>query len=149
MSDRIAILVVEDEVLIRELLLVTLEDAGYAVASACDGAEALAMIEADDASFDALLTDINLSGRAVEGPSVDNRPVDGWRVARRAREIDGDLPVVYMTGGNAHEWAANGVPNSLLVLKPFATAQIVTALSQLINAAQMARAQAPALEGSK
>ena len=71
----------------------------------------------------ALVTDINLgSGK-----------LDGWNVARCAREIDPDFPVVYMTGDSADEWASKGVPNSILITKPFAPAQLVTAISQLLN----------------
>jgi hypothetical protein len=57
-------------------------------------------------------------------------------VAKRARELNELLPVVYMTGGNGHEWASQGVPNSILITKPFAPAQIVTAVSQLLNTAE-------------
>ena len=38
-----------------------------------------------------------------------------------------------MTGSEAQEWASKGVPNSILVTKPFAPAQIVTAVAQLLN----------------
>jgi len=40
---------------------------------------------------------------------------------------------VYMTGAAAGHWAAQGVPNSILLAKPFAPAQLVTALSNLLN----------------
>jgi hypothetical protein len=75
-------------------------------------------------------------------PQVDRQPggllrlgrgPTGWDVARRARELNEDLPIVYMTGGNGHEWASQGVPNSILIAKPFAPAQIVTAVSHLLN----------------
>ena len=59
---------------------------------------------------------------------------NGWAVAHRARELHPDVPVIYMTGGSAADWSANGVPNSILVPKPFAPAQIVTAVAQLLNA---------------
>ncbi|MDE4586356.1 response regulator [Sinorhizobium meliloti] len=59
---------------------------------------------------------------------------DGWSVARVAREIDPDMPVVYVTGHGALEWPSRGVANSILLEKPFALAQLVTAVSQLLNA---------------
>src|SRR3954467_16001741 len=49
--------------------------------------------------------------------------IRGWDVARRARANNPALPVVYITGANAHEWAAQGVPQSLLLAKPFAPAR--------------------------
>jgi len=59
----------------------------------------------------------------------------GWDVAKRARELNGMLPVIYMTGAAAGDWPSNGVPNSVLVAKPFAPAQIVTAVTHLLNSA--------------
>ena len=57
----------------------------------------------------------------------------GWEVAKQAREIDPAFPIVYMTGAAADDWASHGVPNSILLVKPFAPAQLVTAVSQLLN----------------
>ena len=70
----------------------------------------------------ALITDVNLGGELT-----------GWDVARNARENFPTLPVVYVTGDSAHEWAARGVPNSILVSKPFVSAQIVNAVATLLN----------------
>ena len=69
------------------------------------------------------MTDINLLGR-----------FDGWEVARVAREIDPAFPIIYMTGAAADEYPSKGVPNSILLNKPFAPAQLLTAVSQLLNA---------------
>lgn len=69
-----------------------------------------------------MLTDIQL-GR---GP-------DGWEVARHARELVPEMPVVYISGDSAHEWTARGVPDSIMVSKPFVDAQIITAVSTLLN----------------
>jgi two-component system cell cycle response regulator CpdR len=44
------------------------------------------------------------------------------------------MPVIYMTGTHGEDWASKGVPNSVLLTKPFAPAQLVTALSNLLNA---------------
>jgi len=41
--------------------------------------------------------------------------------------------VVYVTGGEGHDWSSLGVPNSVLITKPFAPAQVLTAVSQLLN----------------
>ena len=34
---------------------------------------------------------------------------------------------------SAEDWASKGVPNSIMLAKPFAPAQLVTAVAQLIN----------------
>jgi DNA-binding response OmpR family regulator len=49
------------------------------------------------------------------------------------REIDPEFPIVYMTGTSADDYGSLGVPNSILLNKPFAPAQLVTAVSQLLN----------------
>jgi hypothetical protein len=69
------------------------------------------------------VTDVSVRGR-----------IDGWEVARRAREIDPEFPIVYMSGTSAADWPSKGVPNSIMLAKPFARAQLVTAVSQLLNA---------------
>ena len=125
----LVVFVVEDEVLIQPLLIEPLEEAGYKVLVASSGAEAIMLLDGQEAaSIRALVTDVNL------GPSSPS----GWDIARRAREIHSDIPVVYVTGDSAHDWPSQGVPNSLLISKPFAPAQIITAVSQLINQATSA-----------
>jgi DNA-binding response OmpR family regulator len=120
----VLVFIVEDEPLIQDLLETPLRDGGYDVAKATCGEDAIAMLEADGSSYQALITDVNL-GRGR---------LSGWDVAKRARELNPALPVIYMTGDSGHDWAANGVPNSIMLLKPFAPAQVVTAVSQLLNA---------------
>jgi DNA-binding NtrC family response regulator len=117
----IHIFVVEDDPLVQDLLEDSLTEGGFAVVKATSGEDAIRMLDARGAVFNALVTDINLTGKLL-----------GWQVAKHARESHPEIPVVYMTGGD-HDWAANGVPNSVLVSKPFAAAQIVTAVSQLLN----------------
>lgn len=123
MPDEVFIFVVEDDVLIQLSLKSSLEDSGFGVAVASTGKQAIEMLDGFGVQYRALVTDVDL------GLSKLN----GWAIAKRAREINNDLPVIYMTGKSAHEWGANGVPNSVLLQKPFATAQLVTAISQLLN----------------
>jgi DNA-binding response OmpR family regulator len=117
-------MVVEDEELIQALLHDALEEAGFAVVAAPGGAAALGIMDARHSELAGLVSDIRLG----KGP-------DGWNVARHARELRPNLPVVYMTGNSAADWSVNGVPKSVLVQKPFAAAQVVTALSTLLNEA--------------
>ncbi|MFN3515504.1 MAG: response regulator [Phenylobacterium sp.] len=117
-EDAPLVLYVEDEPAVLELGVSALEEGGFRVASASTGAGAIRQLEAPDAAFAALVTDIDLG---------DNS--SGWDVARRARELFPDLPVVYVSGGSAHEWASRGVPGSVMLTKPFALAQLVVAVS--------------------
>jgi hypothetical protein len=53
-------------------------------------------------------------------------------VSRHARELKPDFPVIYVTGDSAADWPVNGVPNSILLQKPYAAAQILTAISSVL-----------------
>ena len=123
MSDLVVILVVEDDHLIQGVIEEALTDGGFEPAIAASGEEAVTLLNGGNTKYRALVTDINLIGK-----------MDGWAVAKRAREIDAAFPIIYMTGASADQWASNGVPNSILLTKPFAPAQLVTAISNPLNA---------------
>src|ERR1700730_14974274 len=123
MQDLPMILVVEDDHLIQSLAEEALGDGGFETAVVAAGEEALNLLSESKTNYRALVTDINLGqGR-----------MDGWEVARRAREMEAEFPVVYMSGDGAADWSSKGVPNSVMLEKPFAPAQLVTAVSQLLN----------------
>src|ERR1700736_4519681 len=122
MADLLVIMVVEDEQLIRNLVEEALSDGGFEPAISASGEEAVTLLRGNRNHYRALVTDINLLGR-----------IDGWEVARQAREIDPAFPILYITGAHADRWPSQGVPNSVLLTKPFAPAQLVTAVSQLLN----------------
>ena len=127
----ILILIVEDDALIQLDLEHALHDGGYATITDVSGEAAMAKLETEP-NVRALITDINLKNEA-----------SGWDVARRARELFPDLPVIYVTSAAAEEWTSQGVPKSLLIQKPFAPAQITTAVSQLLNSADVVPAPNP------
>ena len=120
-----AILLVEDEFLIAAMIEEPLVEGGFEVVPVGNGAKALAELDVDASRFRALVTDIRLG----KGP-------DGWEIARRARELVPGIPVVYVSGDSAPDWTSKGVPDSVMVVKPFAAAQIVTALATLITDAE-------------
>jgi DNA-binding response OmpR family regulator len=122
LQDVIVIMVVDQ--VIQGLVEESLTEAGFEPAIAASGEEAVTLLKGNRSHYRALVTDINLLGT-----------MDGWKVAKQAREIDPTLPIVYMTGTAADEWASQGVPNSVLLTKPFAPAQLVTAVAQLLNSA--------------
>ena len=124
MTKGIRVFIVEDEEAILHILEEELTESGFSIVTAGSGEEAIRMLELEASSYKALITDVNLSG-----------DVTGWDVGKYAREMNDRIAVVYMTGASAHDWASRGVPNSLLMLKPFAVAQAVTAVAQLVNAA--------------
>ena len=120
------LLLVEDDAAVRELLSEELSESGFQVRAESGGAQAMAALEEDSARFSAVITDIRL------GPGPD-----GWEIGRRARELSSDMAIVYMSGDSSHEWSASGVPNSVIVAKPFVPAQILTAVTMMLNEAAM------------
>ena len=118
------ILLVEDEPLVMLVAQDALEAGGFVVLPAQLSSEALKILESRSADLAGLVTDIRLPGDS-----------NGWDIARRARELRADLSVVYTTGDSAADWPAQGVPNSVVVQKPYAGAQLLTAISTLITAA--------------
>ena len=115
------LLYVEDDHFVQELVEVSLRDAGFSLVIASNGADASEALGKNPDSFRGLITDVNLD----DGP-------DGWEVARRARKLNREIAVVYVTGASGHEWRSNGVANSILILKPFAPARLVVAISSLL-----------------
>ena len=113
---------VEDDQLVQSLVEETLSDGGFQPATAASGEEAVTLLKAAKGKYRALVTDINLQ-----------RKMDGWEVAQHAREIDPEFPVIYMSGAATAEWSSKGVPNSIMLSKPFAPAQLLTAISNLLN----------------
>ena len=118
----IILLLVEDDETLQNLMEIALSDEGFEVVLVSNGTKAIAELDADGARFKGLVTDIRLGA----GPN-------GWDVGRRAREVVSGLPVVYMSGDSAHEWSANGVPESIMLQKPFVPAQLITAITTLLN----------------
>ena len=122
MSDATAILYVEDEPLIRELVAMILQDGWFKALIMPNGAAALHALEANAASICIVITDINLG-----------IPPDGWEVARCARTLNNSVPVIYVSGDSTHEWTSKGVSNSVMIRKPFNDTQIMDAISSLLK----------------
>lgn len=120
--DEIAVLVVEDEPLILLDVETALTEAGFEVVSVSDAAKAIDAFDAEPTKFKALVTDIRLG----EGKS-------GWEIARHLRQANATIPVIYASGDGAIHWGAEGVPGSVMISKPYALPQIITALSTLLN----------------
>jgi len=124
MNELPVILVIEDEDSIQAVVEEALTEGGFTTDVVASGEEALTLFSGGLRSYKALVTDVGLKGR-----------LSGWEVAAKIRETDPGFPVIYMSGAHADEWASRGVPNSIMLAKPFAPAQIVTAVAQLLNSA--------------
>jgi two-component system, OmpR family, response regulator len=112
------ILVVEDEVVVRDLLVAELQDAGYDVIAVDAGEPALAILQDRQQEVDWLFTDIRLPG-----------VIDGWRVADEFRLTHPFRPVVYATAYAPEQ--ERQLQGSYFFRKPYHPAQIVAAFRRL------------------
>ncbi len=119
------ILIADDEPRIGEPLKAALSEAGFGVRYVKSPADALRSIESE--GLLALITDVQLGS-----------DVDGWAVARRARERQPELPIVYISGTCAADHRSRGVPDSLMLRKPFVPAQLLRALRELLDQGALA-----------
>lgn len=116
------LLYVEDEVLIREMVLDAFENSGFSVIAASTAAQAMAALEDSAGEICGLITDIQL-----------NSELSGWDIARLARAMNPGMPVIYASGANGHDWPAQGVAGSVMITKPFVPAELVSAMIALLG----------------
>ena len=119
------VLLVEDELLLREMAADALAERGFAVVAVASGEEALQYLLVGHLA-DALFTDIHLAGE-----------MDGSTLVTLARQLRPELPVVY-TSGNALPEQIKPVSGSIFVAKPYNPAAIAQTLKGLIDATQAA-----------
>ena len=119
------VLLVDDEDTVRETLVASLEDAGFAVLAAGNGTQALALLEADE-PVEVLVTDLSMPG------------MGGLALIREARLRRPGLPAVLLTGyaGDAAHLAVSGAPPGAfsLLRKPVSVAQLVDRIEMVLAA---------------
>jgi two-component system, response regulator PdtaR len=101
------ILVVEDEALIAEMVAEALQEQGFHVFVASNGADALCYVESG-AAVDALFTDIHLPGG-----------MNGSELASRVRSLRPEIPVVYASGRWRPTDRERLVPRAAFLPKPY------------------------------
>jgi CheY-like chemotaxis protein len=112
-------LVVEDEWIVRDLIVSELKAQGWTVAEAATGEDALALLA--NREVHVLLTDIQLAGIMY-----------GWEVAHAMRAAIPELPVIYASGNTPDP--SQRVDGSLFFPKPYDPADVVAACHHLIAA---------------
>ncbi|NER59921.1 response regulator [Pseudomonas sp. MAFF212428] len=122
------ILVVDDEYLITDILGLALEDAGYEVEKAANGAKA--MDELRKVRFDLVITDYMM-------PTMN-----GEEFAKQVREDDAlkHLPIVLMSGAQADIGKDKPGLFNEVIAKPFDLDALVAKVRSLIDPPDTARA---------
>jgi CheY-like chemotaxis protein len=124
-AGRIRVLFVEDEFFIREWIAQSLSEQGFAVDSVTNAVDALLHITR--APIDVLLTDINLPGG-----------MDGTALARRVRELQPDVAVIYASARAAMLQQEARVPGSLVLPKPYEPAVLGRLVAAAVRTAAVA-----------
>jgi len=119
-----AILVVEDEVLIRLVIADYLRECGFKVYEAGTALEAIAVLESDKASIDLVFSDVRLPG-----------DMNGFALAQWTRKNRPGLPVVLTSGDSKKSEAAKELcENEPFFAKPYDVQLVVAHIRTLIDA---------------
>lgn len=121
MNKSIRILVIEDEVAIREGLCDLLVFHGYAVESAENGTEGLR--KAQSGKFHLVLLDIMLPG------------MDGYEICNRIRSDDREQPIIMLTARDSDEDIIHGLKLGAddYVAKPFSIQQLLLRIEAVLR----------------
>jgi PAS domain S-box-containing protein len=116
------VLVVEDDTVVRALIVEVLQDLGYHAIEAADGPSGLKFLESGR-HIDLLVTDVGLPG------------LNGRQLADRARVVRPDLKVLFITGYADNAAMASGFlpPGMEMITKPFAVESLATRIRSLIE----------------
>jgi heterodisulfide reductase subunit A2 len=123
------VLVVDDEMVVRDSLKEWLADEGFSATMAASGEEALECLSAQ--TFDAMLLDIKMPG------------MDGVEVLKKAKDLFPALPVVMMTAYATVETAVEAMKIGALdyLIKPFDPEALVARIVDLFEQRQVAQGQ--------
>ena len=123
------ILVVDDEVDIRELVAGILSDEGYAVRTASNSEEALAGIRARKPAL--LILDIWMQGGGM----------DGLELLDMVKELDPDLPVIMISGHGNIETAVSAIKRGAydFLEKPFKSDRLLLVVQRALEALALRR----------
>jgi CheY-like chemotaxis protein len=121
-ADGETVLVVEDDSIVRELIVEVLNDLGYAALEAADGSAGLEILQSGR-RIDLLISDIGLPG------------LNGRQVADAARLLRPELKVLFMTGYAKNTAFTSGLLDSgmEMITKPFAMEALAARIRNIIE----------------
>jgi two-component system cell cycle sensor histidine kinase/response regulator CckA len=119
-SGRGRILLVEDEDGVRAIAATQLKSRGYEVEEACDGEEALEILEEDPGSFDLVISDVVMPG------------IDGPTLIKEAKDLLGNARILFMSGYAERDVAEklDGDREVAFMPKPFTVKQLAERVKQ-------------------
>lgn len=115
-QDSVRVLVVDDDPAVLRMVKSMLEHAGFNVATARNGADALAVVQAHPGVIDIVLSDVQMPG------------IDGTELAEKLGQIAKDLPVMLMSG-----FTRAISPARPFIRKPFGPAALVAFIENTLS----------------
>jgi signal transduction histidine kinase len=121
-----ALLVVDDEPAVRQLLKRQLADRGYRVLEASGGAEALQLLQTRGREIHLVVSDVAMPG------------MSGVELARQAAAVDPLIPFVFVSGQPRESLAEYGdpAPHGIVIEKPFSSDELAKAVRGVLNQRQ-------------
>jgi two-component system cell cycle response regulator CpdR len=104
MSRLDTILLADDDPDLREMIVATLVEAGYAVLTAADGYDAVRVLSENWVNL--LITDVTMPG------------IDGFELARQAKVMRPSIHVIYLSGYSAAAGKSGGPTYGPVLQKP-------------------------------
>jgi len=120
-AQRSRVLLVEDEFLLADMVAEVLGEHGFEVFTAANAKDALRHLTCGS-PCDILLTDIKLAGG-----------IDGTALARLARVLRPNLPVVYASGSYRAIEELDAVSGAIFVHKPYNPDKLCEVLSEITS----------------
>jgi len=114
------VLVVDDDPDVRRFVVDLLAESGYTVSAADDGPSGLRTLN-EEGPFDLVLLDFAMPG------------MTGTEVARSARALEPDQPILMMTGYLEHEAVLSELGAQPMLQKPFDPSDLLFRVSNLIR----------------
>jgi signal transduction histidine kinase/DNA-binding response OmpR family regulator len=129
------VLVVEDETMVRAMVMRSLREEGYHMLEAKSGAEALSVLDRTRTDVHLVITDLAMA------------EIGGRELGQRLAERRPGLPVLYMSGYPLDEVVRRGLlqENQPFLQKPFAPLALIETVRALLDASTLGPAPAAAL----
>lgn len=121
---KIKILYVEDEPFLGRIVKESLESRDFDVAMVTDGQQALSVFERDKP--DICVLDVMLPSK------------DGYAIARDIKQVNPDVPIIFVTAKNQTEDVLKGfeVGGNDYLRKPFSMEELIVRVTNLLNLSQ-------------
>ncbi|TWP27354.1 response regulator transcription factor [Apibacter muscae] len=118
---KIHLLIVDDEIDIREILQFNLENEGYLVDLADSAEQALEKIQ--NSTYHLILLDVMMGG------------ISGYKMAEKLRKNNNDIPIIFLTAKNTENDVLTGfsIGADDFITKPFSVKEVIARVKSILK----------------